>query len=235
MDGAGHDEQAFEVWSRMHHGLDPRSSGWISGWVRMMYAGARLAIRAGLSATAVTMLGLLLSIFVPVLAAVGGGWALLACVVLVAASALDGVDGAVAGLTGTASAWGEVLDSTVDRILDLLLISALVLLGAPLWLGISLAAVSLLLEQVRTTARGAGMKGPGVLTLWERPQRVIMGGFGTGLVGLESLARGAGIDILSAIDGPVLATAAAGIGMFFAVIGLATLLIVVRRALRSVG
>lgn len=232
MDGLGRDDQSFEVWSRMHHGIDPQSSGWVSGWVRLMHFGARAAIRVGLSATAVTLVGLSFSISVPVMAAFGGGWALLACVVLVSASVLDGVDGAVAGLTGTASAWGEVLDSTVDRLSDLLLISALVLLGAPVWLGVALAAVSLLLELVRTTARAAGMRGPGVLTLWERPQRVIMGAFGTGLVGIESLARTAGVGVLPAIDGPVLATAAAAIGMFFAALGLANLLVAVHRSLR---
>ena len=46
------------------------------------------------------------------------------------AGLLDNVDGAVAVLTGRATAWGAVLDAVADRVGDLALVGALLLAGA---------------------------------------------------------------------------------------------------------
>ena len=67
-----------------------------------------------------------------------------------------------------------MLDPLADRVSDLLLLAVLVVLGAPLGLVAGLAAVTLLLESLRSSAQVAGMAGPGAVTVWERPSRVIV-------------------------------------------------------------
>ncbi|GAA5145306.1 hypothetical protein GCM10023340_14400 [Nocardioides marinquilinus] len=230
----GHDDAAAAraAWSDRHGGLDPDGSFWVSRWVGLTHALARPVARRGLSPDVVTGLGLLLSVAVVPLAAAGAAWPLLAAAFVTAAGIADGVDGAVASLRGGGTRWGEVLDHLADRLSDLLLIGALVPLGAPLPLCAALAVLTLLLESVRAAARTAGLDGPGAVTVWERPSRALVAGFGTGLCGLEWLARGAGVDVLPAVDADVLATSAGVVGSALAVVGLLHLVVVVRRRLR---
>ena len=173
---------------------------------------------------------MLTSAAVPLLCVLGAGWPLLATVVVVVAAVLDGVDGALASQTGSATRWGRVLDPLADRCSDLLLVLALVVLGAPGWLGALLGALTLLLESVRATGQVAGMQGPGVVTVWERPSRVIVAAFGLAGCGALWISERAGADLASAWTARV-ATTAAVVGAGLAVWGLARLLVVVRRAL----
>ncbi|WP_182526833.1 CDP-alcohol phosphatidyltransferase family protein [Nocardioides dongkuii] len=223
------DAQAYAQWSRLHGGMDPTTSAWVSGWVRLTHACARPLARRGVHPDAVTVAGVLLTAAVPALAALGAAWPLLATVVLVVAAVLDGVDGALAAQTGTDSAWGRVLDPLADRCSDLLLVLTLVVLGAPLWLGAAVAVGTLLLESLRATAQAAGMPGPGAVTVWERPSRVIVPAFATACWTAEWAARRTGIDVLPDVDGAVLATAFAGIALALTVVGLLHLVIAVRR------
>jgi phosphatidylglycerophosphate synthase len=224
-------ERSYQLWSDLHGGLDPRSSAWIAGWVRLTHACARPLARRGVAPDTVTVLGVLVSATVPVLAALGAGWPLLATLVMVGAAVVDGVDGALAAQTGTATRWGQVLDPLADRCSDLLLLLALVVLGAPAWLGVLLGALTLLLESVRSTAQAAGLHGPGAVTLWERPSRVIVAAFGSGIGGLVWLGHHAGLP-LGGVDAGVVATVATGIGVVLAGTGLVHLVVVVRRSLR---
>lgn len=224
-------ERSYQLWSDLHGGLDPRSSGWISGWVRLTHACARPLARWGVVPDAVTVAGVLVSATVPVLAALGGGWPLLATLVMVVAAVVDGVDGALAAQTGTATRWGQVLDPLADRCSDLLLVLALVVLGAPTWLGVLLGVLTLLLESVRSTAQAAGLRGPGAVTLWERPSRVIVAAFGSGICGLVWVGDRVGLPG-SGVDADLVATVATGIGVVLAATGLVHLVVVVRRALR---
>ena len=228
-------EEAYAHWSRLHGDLDPRGSFWVSGWVRLSHACARPLARRGVAPGVVTVAGVAVIALTPLLAALGAAWPLVATVVVVLGAVLDGVDGALAAQTGTASAWGRVLDALADRVGDVLVLGALVVLGAPFWLGAAVVVVTLLHESVRASAQAAGMPGAGVVTVWERPSRIIVAAFGTGLVGLEWLARRAGIDVLPDVDGDVIATSATGAGLVLAVVAILHLTLVVRRSLRGVS
>ena len=224
-------DEAYAHWSRLHGGIDPRSSAWIAGWVRLTHACARPLARRGVHPDAVTGAGVALSAAVPLLAWAGAAWPLLATLALVVAAVLDGVDGALAAQTGTDSAWGRVLDPLADRCSDLLLVLTLVVLGAPGWLGAGLAVTTLLLESVRSTGQVAGLGGAGAITVWERPSRVIVPAFATALVAAEWAARRWGVSVLPSVDGPVLATVAAAIAGALALVGLLHVLVAVRRGL----
>lgn len=227
--GAGGDAHA--QWSQRHGGLDPHASAWVSGWVRLTDACARPLARRGVSPDVVTLLGVLVTAAVPLVAAAGSAWPLAAVPVVVAASVLDGVDGALASRTGTSSRWGQVLDALADRVSDLLLVVTLVVLGAPGWLAAALGATVLLHESVRASAQAAGMAGPGRVTVAERPTRVIVVAFATGLCGLEWIARRAGVDLLPSVGGAAIATGAAALGLAATLVGLGQLLVTVRRQL----
>lgn len=224
-------DEAYDHWSRLHGGLDPRGSGWVSGWVRLTHACARPLARRGLHPDLVTYAGVVVTAAVPALAALGAGWPLLAVPVLVVGAVLDGVDGALAAQTGTDSAWGRVLDPLADRVADLLLIATLVVLGAPAWLGVAIGVATLLQESVRSSAQAAGMTGPGAVTVWERPSRAIVPAFAAASCAAEWAARRGGVDVLTSVDGPVLATVAAAIALALATVGLAHVLGSVRRHL----
>ncbi|MET0448422.1 MAG: CDP-alcohol phosphatidyltransferase family protein [Aeromicrobium sp.] len=216
-------DQAREQWSRAHGDVDPDSSRWISGWLSIVHRlTARLAGR-GISPGLVTGAGLLVSAAVPLLAWLGDWWPLLAAVCVVAAGLLDGIDGALARWDGTASRWGGVLDDLVDRCSDLLMISAIALLGAPAGLCVGVGICTMLLESARASARAGGLEGIGVLTVWERPSRLIVAAFATGLCGIVG----------SSVPG--IATGAAAIALALSVAGLLQLVVVLRRTLTADG
>lgn len=225
-------EDALAGWSRLHGGIDPASSVWIRGWVRLAHACASPLIRAGVSPSAATVLGVLVTVSVPLIALAGAAWPLLALVFVLVGAVLDGVDGAIALRTGTASRWGRVLDPFADRCSDLLLILTLVILGAPVWLGVGLAVTTLMLESVRANAQAAGMEGPGALTWWERPSRVIVTSIAAASSGIVWCARQLGVSVLPWIDGASLATLYTIAAALLALVGLVHLLVAVHLQLR---
>lgn len=178
-------EAYVDRWSRAHGGYDVRSSRSTMAWLRLAHGlGAPLA-RRGVPATAVTAAGGVGAVAVAGVAALGGRWALLAAALVVVVAVLDGIDGAVAELTGTSSAWGQVLDQLVDRIGDVAMIVGLWVLGAPGPLCAAAAVLTLLDESIRSSAGAAGMVEIGVVSLPERPARLVVGGLslaGAGIV-----------------------------------------------------
>jgi len=221
------DRAAREQWSAAHGSIDPDSSIWISGWLTIVHRlTAPLAARH-VPPGRVTAAGLVVSAAVPLLAWCGAGWPLLAVPVVVLAGLLDGIDGALARADGSASAWGSVLDDLADRCSDLLMIAALALLGAPAWLCVAGGALTLLLESVRASARSAGLVGIGALTVWERPSRIIVVAFASGLCGIAALLG-------TSADGWI-ATGAAGIAALLAAVSFVHLTVAVRRQLRADG
>lgn len=222
---------AHAQWAERHGGLDPHGSGWVTGWVSLTDRCARPLARAGVSPHTVTALGVLVTAAVPAVAAAGAAWPLAAVPVVVAASVLDGVDGALASRTGAVTRWGGVLDGLADRVSDLLLVVTLVVLGAPWWLAAVLAALALLLESVRASAQAAGMTGPGSVTVAERPTRVLVTAFALLLSGLEWWARRLGVDLWPGVDGAAIATGLTAVGAALGVAGLVQLLRSVRSRL----
>lgn len=77
---------------------------------------ARVLVRAGVGATTLNIVGLLLGLLTGVLLALGHFDAALVTIIL--SSAADGLDGPVAREKGVASPFGAYLDSTLDRYVD---------------------------------------------------------------------------------------------------------------------
>ena len=206
-------------WSAARGGLDPRASRWVLGWLRGVHALARPLAARRVPPWSLTALAVACTVGAAATALVGGHWLLLGALLVVGSAVADGLDGAVAVLTDTATAWGRVLDPLADRVGDLVLLLALVLAGGPGAVAVAVGALTLLLESVRSGAQAAGMTGAGAITVWERPSRLCVAGFGL---------LGAGVT-----PGPLAPTVALGIGGLLAVGGTVHLVVVVRRRLRA--
>jgi CDP-diacylglycerol--glycerol-3-phosphate 3-phosphatidyltransferase len=206
-------------WSPLHGGYDPAGNAVSTRWLGLVHRAARPLAARGVSAHALTGWGLLAGLAVPAVAGYRGRWPLLAAAVLALAGALDNLDGAVAVLTARATGFGYVLDSVADRICDAAAVAALWTLGAPGWLCLAGGAASALQEYARARAGAGGMTELGVLTVFERPTRVI----------LTAVAL-VGCGLLVAVADVVATAGAAG----WAVLGaaaLAQLLVTARRRL----
>lgn len=167
-------EGYFDRWAALHGGYDPRSNVLVRGWLGIAYAVARPLAAVRVPPDVLTFCGVIASAGVVVVAGLGGAWLLLAAGLAVLAGLLDSLDGAVAVLRGRVSAYGTVLDSTCDRVSDLLLVAALWAAGAPALACVLGGALMLVQEYVRALAAAAGMREVGVVTVWERPTRVIV-------------------------------------------------------------
>lgn len=209
----------LDRWQELHAGYDPRTSPLVHGWLSVVYVVARPFARLGVPPDLVTLLGLVVSGAVVWLAALGGRWVIAAAVVAGLSGLVDSVDGAVAVLTDRATRFGAVLDSVVDRFSDVLYLLALWLVGAPAWACIGAGVLVLTQEYARARATAVGMDDIGVLTVGERPTRVIV-------VAMFLLAAGIYPDSAS---GWAALGAYASLGI--AVVALTQLLVVVRRRL----
>lgn len=208
----------FDAWRDLHGGYDPRDGTLVRWWLSLTYVLARPVARAGVPPDAVTLLAVAVSALAAGIAGLGGRWLVLAGVVVVVSGLLDNLDGAVALLRGRTSRWGFVLDSLADRVSDTAYVVLLWLAGAPGWLAASGGALMFLHEYARARAVAGGMAEVGVVTVWERPTRVIV-------TAAFAVAAGLLLDDLWAVLG-----AAAWVGL--GAVGLAQLLVVVRHRLR---
>jgi phosphatidylglycerophosphate synthase len=207
-------------WSELHGGLDPVRTPLVGSWLAVSYRLARPLARHRVPPNLVTLTALPVAAGVVALCALGGRWALAATGAVVLAGLLDGLDGAVAILAGRASPFGAVLDSLVDRLVDLALLAALWLVGAPGVLCAVAGVGLLLLEYARARATAVGMLDVGIVTVGERPTRLIIAAAFLLVAGLfpASASRwaAAGADATAAVS----------------CAGLVQLLVVVRRRLR---
>jgi phosphatidylglycerophosphate synthase len=167
-------DEYFTAWSASHGGYDPRGSRLVAAWLTLTYHAARPLASVGVPPDLVTWVGATTSAVVVALAAVGGQWVVVAAGLVVLSGLLDNVDGAVAVLTGRATRWGYVLDSVVDRVCEALYLLALWVLGGAASLCVAAGALATLQEYARARAGAAGMSEVGVVTVWERPTRVIV-------------------------------------------------------------
>lgn len=147
--------------------------------------GARLLRALKLTPNAVTVLGFGLTVAAACM--VGFGWLLPGGIVFLAGSGLDLMDGALARLTGTASRFGALLDSLLDRLGEAALFVGLAIyaLGADfsdnelLFFMIALLLALVFSQGVSyLRARGEGL---GVFTragVMTRPERVVLLGIG---------------------------------------------------------
>jgi phosphatidylglycerophosphate synthase len=155
-----------------------------------------------------------------------GGWAVpLAALAVLLSGLLDGLDGALAVLSGRATRWGYVLDSVADRLADAAFLVSLYLLGAPAWVCVPAGTLTFLQEYARARAGAAGMSEIGVVTVWERPTRVIV----TAAFLVVQAVPSGGVGPVTGVT----AGAAAWLGL--AVVGNLQLLVVIRRRLGPIG
>ena len=131
------------------------------GWLRLAYTAGRFAARLGATPTAVTVIGLLLSVgaSVAALSPAGAVGAVLAAVLVLLAAIADSVDGAVAVIAGRATRLGYVYDSVADRVSEACWLVALWVVGAPAWLVLMCGGLAWLHEYLRARAAVSGMDG----------------------------------------------------------------------------
>ncbi len=141
---------------------------------------ASMMSRMGLTPNLVTMIGLLIAVAAAYLVGVGLWWA--GGLVALFAGVFDMFDGALARATGRASDFGALLDSTIDRVSE-----AVILLGVLAFYltkdndtGAMLVYValvgSIMVSYMRARSEGLGIDCKvGVMT---RPERVVLTGFG---------------------------------------------------------
>lgn len=206
-------------WGELH-GMDPRDNRLVCWWLGLVQGLARPFVRLGASPDAVTLVGLAVSLLALPLAWLGGRWLLASALAVFASGITDNLDGAVAVMTGRATKWGAVLDSACDRVGDMAFLAALWLAGAPAGVCVAAGGVTFLQEYVRARAVAGGMSEVGVVSVWERPSRVLV-------VGMFLLAAG----LHPAWGGWLLAVGSwAALGL--AVVGLVQVGATVRRRLR---
>lgn len=211
-------DEHLRRWSALHGGIDPTGNRVVAGWLRLMHALGRPLARRGIHPDVLTLAGLWWAAAVVVIALPGGRWPLLAAVAVVLGGVADGLDGTVAVLTGRATAWGGVLDAMVDRGADLLLLGALVVIGAPPAAAVTAGASLFGLEYLRARAGQMGAQLT-TITVGERATRLVLVGVALWCAGLftawSSTIAGVGAWAVAAV----------------AVVGLLQLLPAARRAL----
>lgn len=167
-------EEYLDRWSTLHGGYDPRTSRIVGPWLAVVHAVATPFARLGVPPDVVTLLGGLVSVLAVWLCTLGDRWVILAAVVVGLSGLTDSLDGAVAVMTGRETRWGAVLDSVVDRISDVVFLVALWVVGAPLVACLLAGGLLFTLEYARARATAIGMDDVGVVTIGERPTRVIV-------------------------------------------------------------
>jgi CDP-diacylglycerol--glycerol-3-phosphate 3-phosphatidyltransferase len=212
-------DEYLDRWRELHGGYDPRSSRLVGPWLSAVHAVASPLARLGVPPDVVTLLGLVVSGLVVWLCWLGGGWVVLAAVVVGASGLLDSIDGAVAVLSRRVTRWGAVLDSVVDRLSDVLYLVALWVVGAPAWACLGAGVVLFTQEYARARATAVGLDDVGIITIGERPTRVIVVAMFLLGAGIYSSAAGAW------------ATSGALVSLGVGLVALVQLLVVVRRRL----
>ncbi len=205
-------------WSQSHGGHVP--VGLTARWLSAVYRLAAPLAAARVRPDAVTVSAVAVAGIVVLAAVPGTRWPVVAALLVAVAGVLDNLDGALAVLSGRVSRWGFVLDSLVDRVVDVLLLVALWRLGGPVACAVAAGSALFLLEFTRSRAGNAGMSEIGVVTVGERPARV---------------ATAAGALLTAGVFPAVTAQAGlagAAVTAALSLAGLAQLLVVVSRTLR---
>lgn len=217
-------EEYAAAWSRLHGGFDPRqASAVVRGWVLTAYRIGSWLGRRRVGPAAVTTAGVVLCLAVPPAVLLGPGGLLLGALLVLLAAVADGLDGAVAVVTGRVSRLGYVYDSVADRVGEAAWLAGFWVAGAPGWLVVAAGGTSWLHEYARARATAAGMTEIGAVTVGERPTRVSIAIIGLVLAELFGFIRNGWSDYVI--------TAATVAWLAFAVMGLAQLAAAIRREL----
>lgn len=212
-------EEHLRRWAALHGAPGP--TGVVRWWLSLVHVLSAPLARAGVAPTTLTAAGLLLPVAALPAAAAGGRWALLVPLLVAVSGVVDSLDGGVAVLRGRTSAWGALADALADRVADALALAALWLLGAPGPVVVAAGALAALAEYARARGGAAGVRDVGVVTVGERPTRVLV-------VAATALVAG-----LRPQDAATWATVGAWAALAVAVVALVQLLPVLRRQLRA--
>ncbi|WP_112140692.1 phosphatidylinositol phosphate synthase [Glycomyces dulcitolivorans] len=155
-----------------------RTSG-RAGVRRYVDAAARLLIRVGVSANAVTITGTAIVVAAS-LTLLSQGHLLSGLIVIGLSVFTDMFDGAIARVNGTTSRFGALLDSVCDRLADGAIFASLayLLLAQDRFLGAALALTALVVGQVVSyvKARAESLGIECNVGIAERPERLILAG-----------------------------------------------------------
>ncbi len=131
---------------------------------------ARAFLRINLSPNLITVLGLIFSfIYFFTMMKLN---VVIAILFLILSSLMDAIDGEVARLSNKVSKFGSFLDSTLDRIEDIIYITGFIFIGFPSYLIALGVGLSLVISYIRAKAESLGLKmeGRGII---ERGERII--------------------------------------------------------------
>src|SRR4051794_38364924 len=160
-------------WARLH-GVAPADSVLVHGWVRATATVARPLARRGIAPTAVTLAAVAVAAAAAGASGESRGRAALTAALVLVSALLDGVDGAVAILRRRATPWGYVVASVAARLAEGAFLLAMWRGGATAGVVIGAGAALVLLEYTRARAAAAGMTDAGVVSVGERPTRVVV-------------------------------------------------------------
>jgi choline kinase/phosphatidylglycerophosphate synthase len=163
----------------------------------------RLLLHTGLTPDAATALAFVVTLLAAGLVATGSTWLMVAGGVgVILGSALDGVDGELARVSGTASRRGATLDTLLDRYADLAVVLALILAAGGTrtawgW-GFAAAAGCLLVSYVHAVGRDTDVR-----LLFRREFRLLIFAvaavIGLPLWGLVAVAVAANLDVVRGV------------------------------------
>jgi len=152
--------------------IDQRGRSWLTKHI--VAPTAKVLVRLHITATAVTLLGLAVTIVGAVILA--NGHPLAGCFAIGLGGAIDGFDGTVARLTGTASRRGAFLDTMADRVGEVAMFAGLAwfVAGDSLLVLLTVVALgnSMLIPYARSKAEAEGLDGKG--GIMGRAERIIL-------------------------------------------------------------
>lgn len=158
------------AWSTLHGEAQP--SAMIRVWLRFMFVITTPLLR--ISPNTVTLGSGLFAVGLAALARESALYWLVAIGIFLL-GILDGVDGVLAVRRNQVTAWGAFLDSIIDRLVDVAIAVMLVAAGAdPLAVMIAVT-LTLVHEYMRARAASVGYRLIGVVSVAEKPTRIILG------------------------------------------------------------
>ena len=158
------------AWSSLHGSAQPTRL--VRIWLQIMYLVTTPLIK--FSPNHITVFAGALACLVMYVASVPALYWLVAVLILLL-GVLDSIDGVIAVRTGKVTQWGTFLDSFVDRIVDVAIAVALFVAGAPLEVTLLALTMTLVHEYMRARAASVGYKHIGIVTVAEKPTRILLG------------------------------------------------------------
>jgi len=204
------------AWSTLHGEAQP--SAMIRTWLRFMYLITTPLLR--ISPNTITLSSGVFAIGLAALARVPAFYWVVAVGIFLL-GILDGVDGVLAVRRNQVTQWGAFLDSLIDRVVDVAIGAMLVIAGADPLVVLIAVTFTLVHEYMRARAASVGYRLVGVVSVAEKPTRIILG-----LVAFTACSVVTG-------HAETFTTISAWVWLWLAFIGLTQLFASYRKALRS--